>query len=129
MENPYIRFRYHTDGRVVENHCSVAHHYITEGLAEAVPGEDRDTYHLWLKAQGEEVPEEPTEEPTEPEVGEAPEGEMDGWPDGYSFERTGAYLAVFDPDGQPVKSETPSGKWLGEDAAQEAAWKHSRGEQ
>lgn len=48
----------------------------------------------------------------------------DGWPPGYTYERSGAYYAVSSPGGEPVASDSPSGKWNGEDAAQEAAWTH-----
>jgi hypothetical protein len=79
-----------------------------------------------IELYSEEVAPAPTPEPTpdpEPEI--APEGdEKDGWPDGYTFKKRGAYVAVSDPDGNPVLSLTPSGKFKGEDAAQEAAWLH-----
>lgn len=77
-----------------------------------------------------EAPEEgtDTDEGLVHEEGEAEEGAPDGWPDGYTWERAGAYYAVRDPDGEPVPSDTPSGKWNGQDAAQEAAWRHARGD-
>lgn len=76
--------------------------------------------------EGEEYLEgyEPPADPEGPEQGEA----GDGWPDGYSWESDGAYYAVRDPDGEPVESDAPSGKWHGENAAQEAAWDHEAGE-
>ncbi len=62
---------------------------------------------------------------TEPEEETAPEGdEADGWPDGYTHTRHGAYVAVVAPGGELVLSDSPSGKFRGLDAGQEAAWKH-----
>jgi hypothetical protein len=73
--------------------------------------------------------EEVTSEPTlAPDPEPAPKDDKkDGWPDGYAYMRRGAYVAVIDPHGNPVKSSTPSGKFKGLDAAQEAAWLHKGG--
>ncbi len=67
------------------------------------------------------------EKPKEPET--PPEGDdRDGWPDGYTYTKHGAYVAVLDPDGKPVLSDSRSGKFKGEDAAQAAAWTHKGGQ-
>lgn len=80
--------------------------------------------HEFLGLTAPEPEPEPEETP-EPEIETAPEGDdRDGWPDGYTFRKAGAYLAVFSPDGDAVLSDSPSGKFRGEDAAQEAAWTH-----
>ncbi len=74
--------------------------------------------------------EEPAEDKPTPEPKEttAPEGdERDGWPDGYTYTQHGAFFSVVAPDGAFVLSDTPSGKYKGEDAAQEAAWNHKGG--
>lgn len=61
----------------------------------------------------------------EPKTETAPKGDKrDGWPDGYSFLKKGTWVTLSDPDGKAVKSESKSGKFKGEDAAQEAAWLH-----
>ena len=71
----------------------------------------------------------PKPEAPKPEPVTAPEGEdRDGWPDGYTYMKRGAYVAVQGPDG-PVLSDTPSGKFKGENAAQEAAWTHKGGQE
>lgn len=75
-------------------------------------------------------PETTPEPPPAPEEKKAPEGDKrDGWPDGYSYVKTGAFVAVSDPNGNQVKSSTPSGKFRGENAAQEAAWLHKGGQE
>ena len=48
----------------------------------------------------------------------------DGYPEGYGHEKGGAYVELTAPDGTPIASEAPSGKWHGDDAAKAAAWKH-----
>ena len=48
----------------------------------------------------------------------------EGYPEGYGHEKTGAYVELTAPDGTPVPSDSPSGKWHGDDAAKAAAWKH-----
>jgi hypothetical protein len=116
-----VSYRY-TDGRVKpppEYVIEISAERVKELLAAGAPIEVV-AGHEYL---GLPVPvEEPKPEPVE-EV--APVGDArDGWPDGYSFKKAGAYVAVFDPDGDPVRSGSPSGKFRGEDAAQEAAWNH-----
>ncbi len=72
-------------------------------------------------------------EPDEPET-PAPDTEPtttdddpgDGWPEGVTFDRKGAYFALTGSDGKPIESDAPSGKFLGENAAQEAAWAYER---
>ena len=119
MKNKMVSFRY-TDGRTKP----------PEGYVVSM-GEDRVQEMLKrgdpICIVGEEVAPEPTPEPIpEPEI--APEDDKkDGWPAGYSFEKTGAYVVLYDPDGTQVKSSTPSGKFKGENAAQEAAWLHKGG--
>lgn len=66
----------------------------------------------------------------EPVTETAPKGDTrDGWPDGYKHTRHGAYVAVLSPQGEVVASDSPSGKYKGENAAQEAAWKHKEATQ
>lgn len=48
----------------------------------------------------------------------------EGYPQGYGHDQDGAYVTLSAPDGTPIKSEAPSGKWHGEAAAKAAAWKH-----
>lgn len=118
-----VSYRY-TDGRTRPRPgrvITIGADRVKELLDREAPIEVVDGFeHLGL------TPPEPDPEPA-PEPDVAPEDEDDdgdGWPAEYSYEKTGGYVAVWAPDGEPVLSDTPSGKFKGENAAQEAAWKH-----
>ena len=120
MKNAMVSFRY-TDGRTKPHEgyvVTMGDDRVQEMLKRGEP--------IKILDGSEEVAPEPTPEP-EPEI--APKGdEKDGWPDDYTFKKRGAYVAVWAPDGDQVNSSTPSGKFKGENAAQEAAWLHKGGE-
>ena len=80
---------------------------------------------LKVKKPKKPEPKPETEGAPEPEEVTAPDGDdRDGWPDGYTHSQHGAYDAVSHPSGAFVLSDSPSGKFKGLDAAQEAAWRH-----
>lgn len=123
----FVSFRY-TDGRTKPHPdyvVTIGAERVREMLERGAPIEITAGHeHLGLEVPAPEP--DPQPDP-EPEI--APKGDKkDGWPDGYSFKKRGAYVALFDPAGSPVKSSTPSGKFKGLDAAQEAAWLHKGGE-
>ena len=51
----------------------------------------------------------------------------DGWPPGVTVDQKGAYFALKGSDGKPIESDAPSGKFMGKDTAQEAAWTYENG--
>jgi hypothetical protein len=53
----YIRYRYLSDGRMVEAQCSAAHRQIAAGLAEPLDDVHRATYVTWCKESGHDVAE------------------------------------------------------------------------
>lgn len=55
---------------------------------------------------------------------ESGDDETDGWPEGVTYDRKGSYFELTGSDGKRIESDTRSGKFNGEDAAQEAAWKY-----
>lgn len=117
-----VSFRY-TDGRLkppADYVVTIGEQRVREMLERGDPIEITDGHeHVGLEK----------EPPSEPEEKKAPKGDKkDGWPDGYSFKKRGAYVALKAPGGTPIKSSTPSGKFKGLDAAQEAAWLHKGGE-
>ena len=123
MHGNLVSYRY-TDGRLRPHPdyiVTVGASTVKELLAAKAPIEIVEGHELvGLKKKRAPKP--------DPEPETAPENdEGDGWPAGYSFTRRGAYLAVFDPTGEPILSDSPSGKFRGEDAAQEAAWLHKGG--
>lgn len=50
------------------------------------------------------------------------DGDEGGWPPGYSYDQSGSWYTILDPEGGEVA------KKQGEDAAQKAAWEHHGGE-
>lgn len=119
MLGKLVSFRY-TDGRTKPRKgyvVTMSPERVQAMLAEDAPIEIVEGHEfVSVKAKPVEV---------EPETETAPEGDKrDGWPDGYKHTRHGAYVAVQSPEGKAVLSDTPSGKFRGENAAQEAAWEH-----
>ena len=125
-DDPLISYRYLAGGRVVEAQCSSAALRIEAGEAEPLTPEDTAIYEGY---RGADAPETVTWTVTGTEAVEevAPTPEVPpldpdtDWPAGYTFKRSGAYVAVFDPDGDEVRSTTPSGMWRME-AGRKAAW-------
>lgn len=134
----YVVFRY-SDGRLppsrtVSVSAAKAHEIATDTDIEVVSG--YDVYARFCEAHGHEVAALDREEPSpadEPEevpatvrdtteetaaIGDA----SDGWPDGYGYQRNGAWLKVHAPDGSEL------GNVRGENAAQELAWNHKNAE-
>lgn len=50
----------------------------------------------------------------------------DGWPPRITVDQKGSYYALTGSDGKAIESDEPSGKFHGEDAAQEAAWVYEK---
>lgn len=81
MKDPYIRYQYRDDKRVVEAQCSAAHAQISRGAATPLEAGDRAAYVEWCRETGvavaEHVPAAVTEakRPTAPaaKVPEVPE--------------------------------------------------------
>ena len=44
-----------------------------------------------------------------------------------TVDQKGAYYALVGSDGKPIESDAPSGKFMGKDTAQEAAWTYENG--
>ena len=116
----------YTDGRIGERWIENAspgklHQLLGRGLP--MKTDDEPAYLAWCKAEGvESLLPEPVPAKPAPEPVTAPQGAQDGWPDGYTHLRSGSWYTVTEPGGEAV-----SGKHLGKDAAQEAAWTHANG--
>ena len=150
QDDPFINYRYLNDGRVVQAQCSSAALRIEAGVAEPLTPDDAEIYGRYSgvspaepeepaaplalvesepEVEAEPEPEaaapvaleEPEPEPAVPEEGEAPQGAQDGWPDGYTWLRSGPWYTVTSPDGDAV------GKFKGKGAAQEGAWTYEAG--
>ena len=126
MKNKMVSFRY-TDGRT-KPHPSYVINMGEDRVQEMLKRGDPIEV---LDGSEDSTPDQDPEDASDTETDStetAPDGdEKDGWPTGYSFEKTGAYVVLYDPDGTQVSSTTPSGKFKGENAAQEAAWLHKGG--
>ena len=142
-DDPLISYRYLAGGRVVEAQCSSAALRIEDGIAEPLTPEDTAIYERYRVSTEETAEPEPVEFPAPEEFreaeiiplrpeSEAPEAGVDpeqakelnpdvDWPAGHTFKRSGAWVAVFDPDGDEVRSTTPAGMWRME-AGRKAAW-------
>lgn len=153
VQNGYIIIVYEDDGREVEGQCSGLAKFVGAGLAHPKTEADNECLVGYLEDLGEDdiaaLKEEVqkhgrTVRKQKPDIAPADDeaahgtGEVDpppvtttddptdGWPTGVTFDRKGAYFALTGSDGKAIESDTPSGKFLGEDAAQEAAWAYEK---